>query len=333
MGTPAHSGRTTPPPLPSGARGRRAPEQSGPVPKAPAKAPPARLPAPPPLPRETRGPLLRVLPPPAPKVKLEAPAPPGGERRPTLRAAPPPPPSSESALRSAAPPPTDARAPRKIPSAPPPLLPLGKLPPKYVPPVPDEEDEVDTLVEGLEQDSFDASLMKLPPAGPQLPPAAHRAARALEALVEDVVERTDEALLSMSEQRVVRPLWGIAGLVALRSLIVPAIAIFLFGVAVGMPGETDRKTFPKAGPPAPAAGTAARAYALPPPPIVPALVAEEPDPVSLDPSAAEGPAPTDAPAATPASPSPRRAIARRPQRDRRARARQSRRASRARARR
>ncbi|MCB9593469.1 MAG: hypothetical protein H6719_12115 [Sandaracinaceae bacterium] len=306
-------GRTMPPPVPPAASPRRVPEKSGPVPKMPPRPPTGRLPAPPPMPREARAPHLRVLPPPPPTSSIPPAPRVMPPKRETLRAAPPPPPS--------APPP---RAEIRRSSAPPPaLLPMAKLPPKYVPPVPDEEEDGDTLVEGLEEDSFDANLMSVDP-GPAsvlhpLHSVAERSAKALEAIVEDVVERVDEAMMSLAEQRVVRPLYAIGGAVAVRAMIVPAIVIFCLGVAFGSPSDDIRKSFPKSAPELVVAASAPAVVALPEPPA-PVLAAPEPEP---QPAVAAETETAAAPAAA-----PRRAVNRRAAARRRARA-----AQRARARR
>lgn len=260
----------------------------------PPRPPTARLPAPPAVPREARAPHLRVVPPPRSSLPPPPPAP-----RATLRAAPPPPPRSEP--------------PSRAPSAPPPAtLPLATLPPRYVPPAPEDEEDGDTLVEGLEQDSFDATLMGAAAPASGLEPLADRlavAGRTLEAITEDVVERIDEAMLSLAEQKVVRPLYAIGAAIAVRSMALPALAVFLLGVWVGIPERALDKTYPKAAAPV-AAASAPLSIALPPaaPPEAPAV--EEPTPELAAPEA-QAPAAPEAPTASPSRSAGRLAVARR----------------------
>ncbi len=262
----------------------------------PPRPPTARLPAPPPVPREARAPHLRVVPPP----RSSLPPPPEG-RRETLRAAPPPPPKSAP--------------PARMSSAPPASLPLATLPPKYVPPVPDDEEEDgDTLVEGLEQDSFDATLMGTQGPASSLEPLADRlavAARTLEAIAEDLVERIDEAMLSLAEQKVVRPVYAIGAAFAVRAMIVPAVGVFLFGVWVGIPGAGLDKTYPKTVAPL-AATSAPTSVTLPPvaPPEAPSIVTEEPTPEIATPEA-HAPVAPEAPTTSAAPSAGRLAMARR----------------------
>lgn len=248
----------------------------------PPRSPPAKLPAPPPVPREARAPHLRAVPPP-PRSSLPP--------RPSI---PPPPPAAPLAARP--------------PSPPAATLPPATLPPSYAP---YDEEEGDTLVEGLEQDSFDATLMGVlaPAASPT--PIADRigeGARMLESITEEVVERIDEALLSLAEQKLVRPLYAIGGAIAVRAMIVPVFLVFLLGVWIGTPAETLDKTYPKA--PVVAAATPPPAAVLPEPVAAPPVAAAEAPPEAA-------PAAEPAPVATPAPTPNRRALALRRARARR----------------
>lgn len=196
---------------------------------------------------------------------------------------------------------------------------MASLPPKYVPPVPDdEEDEGDTLVEGLEQDSFDATLMGEGPASVATPIADRLAvaAKALEAITEEVVERIDEAMLSLAEQRLVRPLYAIGGAIAVRAMIVPAFVVFLVGVWVGTPGAALEKTYPKTVAELAPAASAPVVAALPAPVVAPTV--EPPVEAALAPEPA-------APVATPARASRAAIAVRRTRTRRRAQARRTRR--------